>query len=335
MPRPIARASPSGRRCGSIWRPRPTCRAGRSAATPHAYVEAHIEQGPQLEAAGLDIGIVTGIQGSRWFLVELLGESAHAGTAPVSMRKDAVQDMVRAITALNALMADPADVLRFTVAKIEVEPNSSNSVAERVRFTIDFRHPDAAVLSARGDAIEATIRGAVQHCAVTVTERFHALPVDFHPTVTGAVERAAAAQGLGAMRMPSGAFHDAQFMVALCPSGMIFIPSRKGISHNPAEYSSPEQLAQGARVLAQALAELARTEAQPAGHSRVAPKARVVKLPSASPAAARAAASRRSGPSIASSVRPAKVPKCMPMLAARRAPMRPHRLGRVHVLGAA
>ena len=225
---------------------------------PHAYVEAHIEQGPQLEAAGLDIGIVTGIQGSRWFLVELLGASAHAGTAPVSMRRDAVQDMVRAITALNALMADPTDVLRFTVAKIEVEPNSSNSVAERVRFTIDFRHPDAAVLTARGDAIEATIRGAVRHCDVTVTERFHALPVEFHPAVTGAVERAAAAQGLKAVRMPSGAFHDAQFMVPLCPSGMIFIPSYRGISHNPAEYSSPEQLARGARVLAQVLAELAR-----------------------------------------------------------------------------
>ena len=225
---------------------------------PHAYVEAHIEQGPQLEAAGLDIGIVTGIQGSRWFLVELLGASAHAGTAPVSMRRDAVQDMVRAITALNALMADPDDVVRFTVAKIEVEPNSSNSVAERVRFTIDFRHPEAAVLLGRGDAIEATIRGAVKHCAVVVTERFHALPVEFHPAVTGAVERAAASQGLGAVRMPSGAFHDAQFMVPLCPSGMIFIPSHKGISHNPAEYSSPGAAGQGARVLAQVLAELAR-----------------------------------------------------------------------------
>ncbi|TCZ57917.1 M20 family metallo-hydrolase [Roseicella aquatilis] len=224
---------------------------------PHAYVEAHIEQGPILEAEGLDIGIVTGIQGSRWFLVELAGESAHAGTAPVSTRRDAVQDMVRAITALNGLMADPTDVLRFTVARIEVAPNSSNSVAETVRFTIDFRHPDAAVLTERGDAIEATIRGAVRNCGVQVTERFHALPVEFAPEVTGAVARAAAAQGLAARRMPSGAFHDAQFMVPLCPTGMIFVPSRRGISHNPAEYSSPEQLARGARVLAQVLAELA------------------------------------------------------------------------------
>ncbi|WP_043364683.1 M20 family metallo-hydrolase [Belnapia sp. F-4-1] len=224
---------------------------------PHAYVEAHIEQGPRLEAEGQDIGIVTGIQGSRWFLVELRGESAHAGTAPLSMRRDAVQDMLRAITALNALMDDPTDILRFTVARIEVHPNSSNSVAERVRFTIDFRHPSATVLTERGDAIAPTIRAAVQHCEVTVTERFHALPVDFAPQVTEAVARAAAAQGLRALRMPSGAFHDAQFMVPLCPSGMIFVPSRKGISHNPAEYSSPAQLAAGARVLAQVLHEVA------------------------------------------------------------------------------
>jgi N-carbamoyl-L-amino-acid hydrolase len=97
----------------------------------------------------------------------------------------------------------------------------------------------------------------VQRCEVVVTERFHAQPVDFAPLVTEAVERASAAQGLKALRMPSGAFHDAQFMVPLCPSGMIFVPSRKGISHNPAEYSSPAQLAAGARVLAQVVAELA------------------------------------------------------------------------------
>jgi len=226
---------------------------------PHAYVEAHIEQGPILEDAGTDIGIVTGIQGSRWFLVELTGASAHAGTAPVSTRRDAVQDMVRAITALNALMADPTDVLRFTVARIEVAPNSSNSVAKTVRFTIDFRHPDLAVLETRGDAIEPTIRAAVRTCDVKVTERFHAAPVVFAPDVTEAVARAAAAQGLSAQRLPSGAFHDAQFIVPLCPTGMIFVPSHRGISHNPAEYSSPAQLAQGARVLAQVLCELANT----------------------------------------------------------------------------
>lgn len=224
---------------------------------PHAYVEAHIEQGPILEAEGFDIGVVTGIQGSRWFTVTLTGETAHAGTAPLRGRKDAVQDMVRAITALNALTADPTDTLRFTVARVEVSPNTSNSVANRATFTIDLRHPDRAVLTAKGDAILETIKGAVRDCTVEMVENFHAMPVPFDPVVTGAVAAAAQAEGLKARELPSGAFHDAQFVVPLCPTGMIFVPSRKGISHNPAEYSSPAQLAAGARVLTRVLQQLA------------------------------------------------------------------------------
>ena len=226
---------------------------------PHAYVEAHIEQGPILEGRDLDIGVVTGIQGSRWFSVEIHGRSDHAGTTPVSMRRDAMQDAIRAITALNALMRDPSDVLRFTVARMEVFPNSSNSVADLVRFSIDFRHPDRAVVQARGNAIEGVIQSALLHCTAVVHERFTAMPTQFGPLVVDAVERAARAQGLSALRMPSGAFHDAQFMVPLCPTGMIFVPCRDGISHNPAEYSAPDQLAAGTRVLAQVLAELANT----------------------------------------------------------------------------
>jgi len=224
---------------------------------PFAYVEPHIEQGPRLEAEGLDIGVVEGIQGSRWFVVEILGKSDHAGTTPLKMRKDAVQDMVRAITALNALMHDPDDVLRFTVARIEVSPNSSNSVAERVRFTIDFRHPDRTVLLERGDAIQRVVKQAMTTCSATVTERFHALPAAFDPQVPDLVEKAAGAQGLRTLRMSSGAFHDAQFMVGLCPTGMIFVPCRGGVSHHPSEYSSPAQLAAGTRVLTAVLAELA------------------------------------------------------------------------------
>lgn len=225
--------------------------------TPHAYVEAHIEQGPRLERDGLDVGVVTGIQGSRWFTVTLTGDTAHAGTTPLALRRDAVQDMVRAITALNRLMHDPKDVLRFTVGRIVVEPNTSNSVANRVRFSIDFRHPEAAVLLARGDAIAGTVQAAVRDAGVAVEETFHALPVAFDPTVVDAVEQAAAAQGLGHMRMPSGAFHDAQFVVPVCPTGMIFVPCREGISHNPAEFASAGQLAAGTRVLTQALLRLA------------------------------------------------------------------------------
>ena len=224
---------------------------------PHAYVEAHIEQGPRLEAERLDIGVVTGIQGSRWFTVTLTGETAHAGTTPLALRRDAVQDMVRAIKALNALMHDPMDVLRFTVGRVVVEPNTSNSVADKASFTIDFRHPDKHVLLARGDAVAGVVQAAVRDAGVTVRETFHALPVEFSPLVIEAVARAAIEQNCRQMRLPSGAFHDAQFVVPVCPTGMIFVPCRGGVSHNPAEFSEPSQLAAGTRVLTEALLELA------------------------------------------------------------------------------
>jgi N-carbamoyl-L-amino-acid hydrolase len=224
---------------------------------PHAYVEAHIEQGPRLEAEGQDIGVVTGIQGSRWFTVTIEGRTDHAGTTPLSMRKDAVQDALRAITALNALMHDPADVLRFTVGSIAAEPGTSNSVARKVVFTIDFRHPDEAVVRARGDAIAGVVQAAMRACTARVHERFTAMPVDFGPTVPDAVARAASAQGMAALRLPSGAFHDAQFLVPLCPTGMIFIPCRAGVSHHPSEHAAPRACANGARVLTQVLLDLA------------------------------------------------------------------------------
>ena len=224
---------------------------------PHAYVEAHIEQGPLLESAGERIGVVTGIQGSRWFEVTLIGASAHAGTAPLSMRRDAVQDALRAMAALNAIMHDPDDVLRFTIGRIEVSPNTSNSVAGRVFFTIDLRHPDASVLSARGDAVQGAVLGAVRSTTASVKEVFRAMPIAFDDGVQDAIEEAARAEGLRFRRMPSGAFHDAQFVAPVCPSGMIFVPCRDGVSHNVEEYASPDDLAAGTRVLARTLCALA------------------------------------------------------------------------------
>jgi N-carbamoyl-L-amino-acid hydrolase len=150
-------------------------------------------------------------------------------------------------------------VLRFTVGRIVVEPNTSNSVANRVSFTIDFRHPDKTVLINRGDAIAGVVRAAVRDADVSVQETFHALPVEFAPVVIDTVENVAKKQNCKSMRLPSGAFHDAQFVVPICPTGMIFVPCRKGISHNPAEYSDPGQLAAGTRVLTEALEGLARS----------------------------------------------------------------------------
>ncbi len=226
-------------------------------SVPYAYVEAHIEQGPLLEAEGIDVGVVTGIQGSRWFTVTVSGESAHAGTAPVSLRKDAMIEAMHAINALSAAMHDPDDVLRFTVGRMQVLPNASNSVADTVTFSIDLRHPNAATLRERGDMIPDVVQAAMKNCTAVVNQSFNAAPIEFAPLVIDAVAQAAVEERLSHMMIPSGAFHDAQFASRICPSGMIFVPSRAGISHNPAEYSSPRQLAVGTAVLARAIWKLA------------------------------------------------------------------------------
>jgi N-carbamoyl-L-amino-acid hydrolase len=222
-----------------------------------AYLEPHIEQGPQLEATGNQIGVVTGIQGARWYVVEVDGEPAHAGTAPLGGRKDAVRVAVAMIAALQELMHDASDVLRFTVGRIEVFPNSPNTVPARVTFSIDFRHPDAAVLNDRGGRIEQVCRRLAGSCAVQVTETFNRPPCVFPGQIVDAVETAARDLGIPYMRLPSGAFHDANFIADVAPTGMIFVPCEKGISHSPAENAKPEDLAAGARVLAAALVALA------------------------------------------------------------------------------
>ena len=221
------------------------------------YVEAHIEQGPLLEIEEKTIGVVTGIQGCRWFIVEVIGETGHAGTSPLRTRKDALRESVAMISALQDLMADPSDTIRFTVGRVEVSPNTHNSVPERVRFTIDFRHPSPILLNDRGDRIAEVCRRAAVACAVEVKEVLTLAPIRFPEEVVGTIEAAADALGESSMRMPSGAFHDSQYLAAVCPSAMIFIPCEKGISHNPAEYATPEDCLAGARVLAATLVELA------------------------------------------------------------------------------
>jgi beta-ureidopropionase / N-carbamoyl-L-amino-acid hydrolase len=222
-----------------------------------AYVEPHIEQGPQLEATGNQIGVVTGIQGARWYVVEVEGEPGHAGTAPLRGRKDAVRAAVAIIAALQELMHDATDVLRFTVGRIEVFPNSPNTVPAKVTFSIDFRHPDAAVLDDLAGRIEQVCRRFAASCAVRVTETFNRPPCVFPAPIVDAVETASRDLGIPYLRLPSGAFHDANFIADVAPSGMIFVPCEKGISHSPAENAKPADLAAGASVLAAALVTLA------------------------------------------------------------------------------
>ncbi len=238
-----------------------------------AYLEPHIEQGPQLEVSGHQIGVVTGIQGARWYVVEVDGEAAHAGTAPLGSRKDAVRAAVAIIGALQELMRDKADQLRFTIGRIEVFPNSPNTVPARVVFSIDLRHPEAAVLANRGGRIEEICRRSAGPCAVQVRETFNRPPCAFPTQIVDTIERAAQALGLAHMRLPSGAFHDANFIAEVAPTGMIFVPCEKGISHSPAENAKAEDLAAGARVLAATLVELAGSRADPASVLGSAPTA--------------------------------------------------------------
>jgi N-carbamoyl-L-amino-acid hydrolase len=242
--------------------------AATLAATPDAnprefkapaagYIEAHIEQGPLLENAGRTIGVVTGIQGLRWFNIEVSGKTDHAGTTPLGLRKDAVRDAIAIITALCELTHDPDDVTRFTVGRMLVTPNSPNTVASHVLFSVDLRHPDPARIRELGAAVEPLARKAAKSCAVKVTPTLHDDPCVFDANVIGAIEDAAKTLDLPHQRLPSGASHDAMYMARVCPTGMIFVPCEKGISHNEAENARPADLAAGARVLTAALLELA------------------------------------------------------------------------------
>jgi N-carbamoyl-L-amino-acid hydrolase len=218
-----------------------------------AYLEAHIEQGPVLEAAGTTIGVVSGIQGLRWFRVEVTGDEAHAGTTPRARRRDALLAAVDMVRALRDLMLDPADTVRFTVGRFEVHPNSPNTVPGRVLFTVDFRHPDREVLARLGDEVAAVCRAHAGGCGVDVVETLNSPPTAFDHRIGEQIQAAAERQGLSHMRIVSGATHDAKHMAGLCPTGMIFVPCERGISHNEAERASAADLAAGARVLAEVM----------------------------------------------------------------------------------
>ena len=232
--------------------------AQRAFSTPiAAYVEAHIEQGPRLEMEGKTIGVVTGIQGLRWFNVEVFGETAHAGTTPPDVRRDALREAIAIIVALQELARSADDAHRFTVGRMLVSPNSPNSVASHVLFSVDIRHPDPAIIRRLGDAVEPTVRREAKRCEVKITPTLADDPCVFDPAVVDAVEQAASALGVSHIRMPSGASHDAMYLSRVCPTGMIFVPCERGISHNEAENAKPADLAAGARVLTATLLELA------------------------------------------------------------------------------
>ncbi|TCL75749.1 Zn-dependent hydrolase [Rhizobium sp. BK251] len=224
-----------------------------------AYVEVHIEQGPSLEAEDIPIGVVTGIQGTRWLEVTVSGQTAHAGTTSLAYRRDPLRALTAALGRLyDAVMPVDADA-RFTIGRISVEPGSINAIPETARCSVDIRHPDPARLDAIERQVIETVSQASgrQRCVATVSRLFDMPPGRFAPEIVATIESAATELGLKSKRMLSGAFHDALFVSRIAPSAMIFVPCRDGLSHNEAEYVEPDHAAAGCRLLAAVTMSLA------------------------------------------------------------------------------
>jgi beta-ureidopropionase / N-carbamoyl-L-amino-acid hydrolase len=226
---------------------------------PAAFVELHIEQGPILEAEGLTIGAVTGVQGISWTEYQLTGVSNHAGTTPMRLRRDAGYAAAAIATGVRDIVHELGGNQVGTVGRIELSPNLVNVVAARATFTVDLRNTDEAALQ----LAEARVAELVQRVCATENidkasrqlARFE--PVDFDPAIVALVEGKARARGFSCRRMPSGAGHDAQMLARICPTGMIFVPSARGLSHNVAEYTSPQDIDAGAKVLVDVVLDLA------------------------------------------------------------------------------
>ncbi len=221
----------------------------------HSYFEAHIEQGPLLEAEQRVIGVVQGIQGQRWFDCTIEGMESHAGTTPLPHRRDALLGASLIVQAVRDAAESQAPSGRGTVGQLMVHPNSRNVIPGRVEFSIDLRHPEDGPLLAMAEAV----RGAMDRlCAEMglngeMNEIWYQPPTLFDRGCIDAVGQAAAKLGLTSMEMISGAGHDAKYLAQVCPTGMIFIPCKDGISHNEIEDANKEDVAAGCNVLLQAM----------------------------------------------------------------------------------
>ena len=231
---------------------------GSQAAGDHplsAFFELHIEQGPILEAEGIDIGVVTGVQGMRWFEVTLTGQDAHTGATPMHLRKNALLGAARLVERVEAIARAHAPLAVGTVGSMRIKPNSPNVVPGEVFLTIDLRHPQNATL----EVMELELNQALPQVAdalgltVAATKIWDQPPVAFNARCVEAVRRAATNAGFSMRDMLSGAGHDAAYISRVAPTAMIFVPCRGGISHNEAEFSSQEQCAAGAQVLLEAV----------------------------------------------------------------------------------
>jgi len=217
--------------------------------TPKAFLEIHIEQGPVLESANLDIGVVTGVTGIIWKEITILGQANHAGTTPLHLRKDSGLVAAEIIQYARALSVETEGVI--TVGRVQFEPNVTNIIPSQVKLTLDIRNTNPERLtSARYKMDEFISRLKQKHqLEIQQKELVNVRPLAFNSQVVNAVKSSTERLSFTCREMASGAGHDAQLMAGCCPSGMIFIPSRNGISHNKDEYSSDEQIEKGVNVL--------------------------------------------------------------------------------------
>jgi len=241
--------------------------ARRDPATLAGYLELHIEQGPVLERAGIDIGIVTGIVGASSFRVTFEGEARHAGTTPMDARRDAAVGAAAFVVGVRDVVSRTFPGCVATVGDIATEPGSFNVVPGRARLRLECRSLDGAQLDRLEEALVGRARAEATAFGLDVTvERVGRVePAPTDSDVRGALADAAAALGLTTMELPSGAGHDAQSLSAVTPTGMVFVPSRGGVSHDPAEQTAWEDCLNGANVLLHATVALARA-GRPVNH---------------------------------------------------------------------
>ena len=224
-----------------------------------AFFEAHIEQGPILEAEGKTIGVVEGVQGIRWYEITLTGQEAHAGPTPMPRRKDALLGASRMVQTVNGIGLSNLPNACATVGMLQVSPNSRNVIPGKVFFTVDFRHPDAEVLKRMGDSVRAEFEKIATEIGLGLDfkEIWYSPPVKFADDCVSAVRKAAEDLGFSHRGIISGAGHDAVYLSRVAPTGMIFVPCKDGISHNEIEDAKPQELAAGCDVLLRAVLERA------------------------------------------------------------------------------
>jgi len=224
-----------------------------------AMFELHIEQGPVLEAADDTIGIVTGVQGMRWYDLVVEGRAAHSGTTPMALRRDALCAAAHVILEARRLALEHGALA--TVGEIGVVEASRNVVPGEVRLTLDVRHPDSAVLDRVETAMADFLSGPMfRDTPARMTRIWDSPPVSFDAACIAAVAAGAAAEGFSAREIVSGAGHDAVYTARVMPTSMIFVPCKDGLSHNPAESATPEHCAAGAQTLLNAVVAYADRE---------------------------------------------------------------------------